>query len=267
MGQFAKVSRKRKIESLSWGLATHMADLALISLFLGLTLSLPSKHTGKFLSKIFRKIHQSLDEEKIKTVFYRLKQQGLVSYSKRLWQTPQITQAGRTRLTQLLPQYNETRTWDKHLYLISYDIPEAKKPDRDNLRRVLKTLGCGLLQESVWLTPYNPKEILESFVAKNNLIGQVLVSDLGANGTIGEEDNRGLVSRAYQLDDLNRRYQEFINQWTPNKPPLEMLSYFFSILKDDPQLPFALLPDDWLGESAWELAKSMSLLSGSVEKT
>ena len=267
MGQFAKVSRKRKIETLSWGLATRMADLALISLFLGLTLSLPSKHTGKFLSKIFRKIHQSLDEEKIKAVFYRLKQQGLVSYSKRLWQTPQITQAGRKRLTRLLPEYNETRTWDKRLYLISYDIPEVKKPDRDNLRRVLKTLGCGLLQESVWLTPYNPKEVLESFVAKNNLIGQVLVSDLGTNGTVGEEDNRGLVSRVYHLDDLNRRYQEFINQWTPTKAPLEMLTHFFSILKDDPQLPFELLPDDWLGESAWELVKSMSLLSGSVAKT
>ena len=217
MGKFAEASRKRKIADLSWGLAVKMSDLVLVTLFLGLTFTAPSKHTGKFLSKIFRKVHEYLSEDKIRTVFYRLKQDGLVNYSKRLWQTPQITQAGKKRLQQLLPEYNEIRTWDKHLYLISYDIPESKKPERDNLRRLLKTLGCGLLQESVWLTPYNPKEILENFVVKNDLIGLVLVSDLGKDGSIGEEDNRGLVARVYRLDQLNRRYGEFLDHWKNKK--------------------------------------------------
>ena len=256
MGKFAEVSRKRKIESLSWGLATRMGDLALLTLFLGLSLSIPSRHTGKFLGKTFRKLYDVLDETMIKTVFYRLKQQGLVNYSKRLWQTPQITSEGKKRLKQILPEYNSVRTWDEHLYLISYDIPNTKKSIRDNLRQILKSLGCGLLQESVWLIPYNPKQILEEFVGKHDLFGQVLISDLGKDGSVGEEDNRSLVNRVYHLDDLNQRYQEFINQWSVKPPAPEILSHFFSILKDDPQLPFELLPDGWLGEQAWELVKT-----------
>lgn len=256
MGKFAEASRKRKIESLSWGLASRMGDLALLTLFLGLSLSMPSRHTGKFLGKTFQKLHDTLDETTLKTVFYRLKQKGLISYAKNIWQTPQITQSGKNRLRQLLPAYDEKRIWDKRLYLISYDIPNTKKTLRDNLRQILKSLGCGLLQESVWLTPYNPKKILEAFVEKNDLAGQVLLSDLGKDGSIGEEDNRSLVNRVYCLDDLNQRYQEFINLWPAKPPTPKILSRFFSILKDDPQLPFELLPDDWLGEQAWELVKT-----------
>ncbi|MCG2691487.1 CRISPR-associated endonuclease Cas2 [Microgenomates group bacterium] len=266
MGKFTEESRKRKIEDLSWGLVSHMNDLVLLSLFLGLSLAMPSKRTGKFLSQIFKKLHQSLNQDKIRNTFYQLKQKGLIDYSKRLWNQPQITRQGQKRLQSILPEYQAERTWDDRLYLISYDIPENKKTDRDNLRKLLKNLGCGLLQESVWLTPYNPKTILKNYVKKNDLAGLVLVSDLGKDSSIGEEDNLSLINRVYQLDDLNLRYQEFIEQWSQKKPSQEMISHFFSILKDDPQLPFELLPDNWLGEKAWESVKSIFSQSGSVAK-
>ncbi|MFH1460856.1 MAG: CRISPR-associated endonuclease Cas2 [Patescibacteria group bacterium] len=266
MGKFTEESRKRKIEDLSWGLVSHMNDLVLLSLFLGLSLAMPSKHSSKFFSQIFKKLHQSLNQDKIRNTFYQLKQKGLIDYSKRLWNQPQITRQGQKRLQSILPEYQAERTWDDRLYLISYDIPENKKTDRDNLRKLLKNLGCGLLQESVWLTPYNPKTILKNYVKKNDLAGLVLVSDLGKDSSIGEEDNLSLINRVYQLDDLNLRYQEFIEQWSQKKPSQEMISHFFSILKDDPQLPFELLPDNWLGEKAWESVKSIFSQSGSVAK-
>ena len=84
MGEFAKIARKRKIVDLSWGLAARMTDLSLVGLYLGLTLALPSKHTGKFLSQIFRKIHGPVDETKIKNSLYQLKRQGLIDYGLRL---------------------------------------------------------------------------------------------------------------------------------------------------------------------------------------
>ena len=263
---FTEESRKRKIEDLSWGLVSHLNDLVLLSLFLCLTLAMPSKHTGKFLSHIFKKLHQSLDKDKIRNTFYQLKQQGLINYSKHLWNQPQITKQGQKRLQSILPDYQAERTWDDRLYLISYDIPENKKIERDNLRKLLKNLGCGLLQESVWLMPYNPKTILKDYVKTNDLAGLVLVSDLGKDGSIGEEDNLSLINRIYKLDDLNLRYQEFIKQWSEKKPNQETISHFFSILKDDPQLPFVLLPDNWLGEKAWELIESIFNQSGSVAK-
>ena len=259
MGKFAEISRKRRIEDLSWGLASRMSDLVLLGLFWDLG---RGKFVGDFFVRRGEEREESFTEPKIKQVYYQLKQKGLIDYARGSLLSSQITDQGRKRLESILPIYLESRPWDKHLYLISYDIPELNKVGRNRLRRLLKTIGCGLLQESVWLTPYNPKIILEEFVAKNDLAGLVLVSDLGKDGSIGEEDNRGLVARGYRLGELNRRYGEFLDHWKNKKTQSETLSHFFSILKDDPQLPFGLLPDDWLGEQAWELIKSVSDLNG-----
>ncbi|PIV38726.1 MAG: hypothetical protein COS30_00530 [Candidatus Portnoybacteria bacterium CG02_land_8_20_14_3_00_45_8] len=257
MEKFTKLARKRKISELSWNLTFRMTDLVLVTLFLGLNLAAPSKHTGKFLAKLFEKIHQAIDEEKIKQVFYQLKQQGLIDYASRLWQKPLITDQGRKRLKGILPRYDELRAWDSRLYLITYDIPEKIKFQRDKLRYFLKQIGCGLLQESVWVTPYNPKKLLKEYVSENDLSGLVLVSDLGRDGQIGEENIRSLAGTIFRLEDLNRRYREFINHWLGKKPAPDTVGSFFSILKDDPQLPFELLPDDWAGEQVWQLVKPL----------
>lgn len=255
MDEFDKVSRKWKIGKLSWSLAFRLADLTLLTLFISLTLTAPSKHTGKFLAKFFRRIHNELEEERIKQVFYQLKRQGLVSYTKRLWQQPLITRQGRRRLKALLPEYHSRRFWDKRLYLITYDIPEEQKTGRDRLRQFLKKIGCGLLQESVWVTPYDPKKLLTEFARENNLSGLVLVSDLGKDGQIGTDNPRLLVQSVFKLDELNRRYREFTANWSGKPVAAETIGRFLSILKDDPQLPFDLLPDDWQGEAAWHLVK------------
>jgi len=252
-GKFIREKNKRRIEELSWGLTFRLTDLTLITLFLGLTLSMPSKHSSKFWAKTFTKIRENLDEDQIKRAFYGLKKDGLIDYTKRLWQNPQITAAGRKRLAALLPQYDKTRTWDKRLYLITYDIPEKKKWRRDQLRAFLKKIGCGRLQESTWITPYNPKELIENFVTETGLDNLILVSDLGKDGQVGQESLRSLVDRVYCLTDINERYRQFLEDLKSRKiRQSDAAAYFFSILRDDPQLPFELLPDGWLGEQAWE---------------
>lgn len=252
MEKFEKLARKRKIERLSWGLAFRMTDLVLLQLFLGLTLITSSKHSSKFLEKNLKKIHNNFDEEKIKRAFYELKKEGLVEYGKRLWLEPQITQEGRKRLADFMPQYDPVRAWDKRLYLVTYDIPEEKRKNRDLLRRFLQKIGCGLLQESVWITPYNPKKVISEFVTEAGLEELILISDTGKDGQIGQEDIRELINRVYGLDELNERYRDFIDKQNEKKRfKKEAVSKFFSILKDDPQLPFELLPDGWLGEKAW----------------
>ena len=258
MDKFERLARKRKIETLSWGLAFRMTDLVLLQLFLGLSLVARSRQAGKFLGGSFQKIHNNFDEEKIKRAFYALKKEGLVEYGKRLWLEPQITQEGKRRLAGFLPQYDPLRAWDKRLYLITYDIPEKERKNRDLLRRFLKKIGCGLLQESLWITPYNPKKVINEFVAEANLQELILISDMGKDGQIGQEDIRELINRVYNLNELNERYREFIHKHTEKKHPnMEVVSGFFSILKDDPQLPFELLPDDWRGEKAWQLVKPL----------
>ena len=258
MEKFERLARKRKIEKLSWGLALRMTDLVLLQLFLGLTLITSSKHSGKFLAEILKKIHNNFDEEKIKRAFYELKKDGLIDYTKRLGQEPQITAQGKKRLSEFLPQYDPERVWDKRLYLITYDIPEKERRNRDRLRHFLKKIGCGLLQESLWITPYNPKKVINEFVAEAGLEELILISDMGKDGQVGQEDIRELINRVYGLNELNQRYGDFIKKVSKEKhSSLEITGYFFSILKDDPQLPFELLPNDWLGEKAWQIVKPL----------
>lgn len=56
------------------------------------------------------------------------------------------------------------------------------------------------------------------------------------------------MRRVYHLDRLNARYGEFLKQSLKHWPRFQIATTFYSILKDDPQLPFELLPKDWQGD-------------------
>lgn len=169
---------------------------------------------------------------------------------------PEITEEGRRRLASVLPQYDPVRHWDGHLHTVVYDIPEVRRNNRDLLRDHLRRIGCGRLQDSVWVTPYNPIDILRSFAEEKELQGTIIVSDVGKDGAIGEEDIRGLVIRVYNLEKLNARYEEWLSE-TEDRPIRHWDTVkYFSILRDDPQLPFALLPPWWKGNAAYERVKA-----------
>lgn len=192
------------------------------------------------------------------TTIYRTVQhlitQGLVNITDN-GLTATISTAGLQRLKSELPFYDTKRIRDKKIYLITYDIAEKRRYDRNTLREYLKKLGCGMLQASVWITFYNPKRTLQSFINEHNLRGSVIISTLGKDGTIGDDDLQSLIQRVYHLDKINEQYAEFITNYKDktNFNSQELSFSFLSILQNDPQLPFELLPDDWLGEKAYHL--------------
>lgn len=170
----------------------------------------------------------------------------------------EITKAGLKRLESILPHYDEKRKWDKRIYLITYDIPEKERLKRNILRNYLKKLNCAMLQASVWLTPYDPRGVLFEFINKNNLENNVIISTVGKDGVIGEENIKLLMQRIYYLDEISRQYQRYIEEVKSQKFTLfESYFKFLSILKDDPQLPFQLLPNNWLGKKAYKLFKKI----------
>ena len=168
--------------------------------------------------------------------------------------TIKITNEGLGRLKEIVPSYNKNRIWDGHFYLVTYDIVEEKRRQRRLLREYLKKLGCGSLQDSVWITPYNPKSFLKTFIQENFLSGSIVVSDIGKDGSIGDETLGELAGRVYQLDKVNSRYENFIVGHQKNKfVNAQTYFQFLSILKEDPQLPFEILPSNWLGDKAYNL--------------
>ncbi len=116
-----------------------------------------------------------------------------------------------------------------------------------------------MLQQSVWLTPYNPTELIREFSEERDLEDLILVSSLGKDGTIGEMELAELMEKVYHLEKLNYRYQELLIEAEDKRVDKERLVFLFlSILKDDPQLPFELLPEDWVGERAYRFFQKIT---------
>ena len=251
---------KKEILKISEGVVATVTDIILLLIFYGLEAMInpPTPSGARKARKAAYKDWEHLDYEIIKRTIYRLKKKGLIQYAKETLTRPRITTQGRKRLEAILPFYDKKRVWNGKLYLVTYDIPKKQKSSRERLRYYLKKIGCGRLQNSVWITPYNPQEVLEEFIKRNNLEGAVIISSIGDKESVGKESLRELVARVYNLDELHGRYLDFnlkyhrIKKFKP-RVRLEIISSFLSILKNDPQLPFKLLPPDWAGTEAYQI--------------
>jgi DNA-binding transcriptional regulator PaaX len=243
------------------GLVGTVTDTVLMMIYF--TLASPGRTSSYDMDQLVRETHEFVDSVNYKTIknaLYTLKKNGQISRSvKRTTLEIEITQEGRKRIAQLFPQYREKRPWDGHIYLISYDIPINANSKRALFRIHLHKTGCALLQASLWITPYAPQGIIQDFVSTYAPGGTILISKLGKDGAIGDETVPELVTRVYHLEDLARRYLEFIEKYEMDKragSPAQCAVEYFSILKDDPQLPFALLPQDFPCKHAHELFES-----------
>ncbi|MBI4064924.1 CRISPR-associated endonuclease Cas2 [Candidatus Gottesmanbacteria bacterium] len=252
------MKRKKQIRNISRaglklaeGLFSHTVDMSLWFIVYLSSMSFPQKTTGQLWRAQIAadQFINQINYDVIKQAIVNAKRKGYIKKSRRhAW--PEITQAGKHRLASLLPQYDEKRAWDDRMHLVTYDIPEKRRKDRALLREYLNRIGCGRLQDSVWLTPYNPIDTIRSFIEKRGLRGTVIVSDLGKDGSVGEEDLAGLLVRLYRLDAVNKHYEEWLNDVKSHGVDHWHVIRYLAILKEDPQLPFALLPAWWKGEVA-----------------
>jgi len=186
-----------KIQELSFGVLNTLVDS---SLFL-FAFWAQSYAVGSGRKDLFKAIENSVNfvkeirGESLRRGAYHAVEKGFLV---RKGNEFEITELGRKRLEEILTHYHTERPWDGKIYLITYDIPERRKRDRDLLREYLKRIGCGMFQASVWLTPYNPKKILADFVAEYKLSGLVVVSDIGRDGNVGQVPIGELVKKVYQ---------------------------------------------------------------------
>lgn len=227
---------------------------------------------GDIQTRFSAPFHARIESEKfLRTVNYDAIKHALITASKhgfirrKRHAIPEITRAGMKRLSSAIPSYDTSRVWDKRLHIVTYDIPEKKKHTRDVFRIYLRQIGCAMLQASVWLTPYDPIDIVRRFIKEKGIEGTVIVSNLGIDASIGDETIQELVYRIYNLQVLEERYAEWLKMYEGES--ISVIGYkglceYLSILKDDPQLPFALLPKKWKGERAYKIIKPIfSMLS------
>lgn len=258
-----RVAIKEALLDLTEGFLSSVTDVILMELFFGLNLLVAGSYSGSVYraSRAAEEMFESVKIGTVKTTCHQLKNKGYITYvrGKNAAANAKLTKAGLERIKNILPQYKKDRPWDGRLYLITYDVPENRNRDRDTLRQLLRKLGCGLLQQSVWVTPHNPKGILEKAIKEYGIFGDIIVSDTGREGNIGKTNFKELMERVYNLHMVNDRYAEFIKKYkSRGRGSKEYLMFkFLSIVEDDPQLPYELLPDNWLGDRAYASFKKL----------
>lgn len=151
-----------------------------------------------------------------------------------------------------------SKSWDRCWRMVIFDIKEEKKFLREALRDKLLSLGFGMWQRSVYITPHDIEQEINQYLQAKKLFPSCVClvarrSDLG--------DDRALANRVWRLEELNQEYEEFIwdcqeltkkikegkakqGEWAQLWQRLKEL-----ILKD-PYLPRELLPEGWLAEKA-----------------
>lgn len=244
----------RKALQIAEGVFSYSVDLTLWFVAYTSAISTPQRTTGQhwraqlYADQFINQVNYDVIKQALKTAKHR----GLLRRSKRhAW--PEITKEGKRRLEMTVPYYDEKRIWDDRMHVVTYDIPEKRSKYRGLIRQYLKRIGCGRLQDSVWITPYNPIDTLRSFTEDYGLYGTIIVSDMGKDGSIGEEDLQTLIVRIYGLEELNGCYEKFLDATFGNAH--EKIMKYLSIVRDDPQLPFSLLPKWWKGDEAYRTVR------------
>lgn len=114
-----------------------------------------------------------------------------------------LTSMGKTKVHRDFPILSLTRSWNKHWVIVVFDIEEKTKLIRNRFRNKLKSLGFGMLQKSIWMSPLDigedMKEVIESIgLSKNAYVMQVSGFIFG--------DPKELVKRIWHLEKLEEEY-------------------------------------------------------------
>jgi phenylacetic acid degradation operon negative regulatory protein len=225
-------------------------------------------------STVIKKILKiSLDEKKrlVDKTIKKLKQAKAIKENGQLFK---ITGNGLKRLPRAKEQLSyQLPYWLGNWAMLIFDIPESQKKKRDQLRYRLKKYGFGMIQSSIWVVPRAiPSEIV-GFVEKAGLSQQTNVF----NFSIKKEDLDRLIEQAWQINSLDQRYNNFVEEakkrfrlvkeysWKSDRirnRALKLLAEHFqeryhSLRKLDPELPRSVLSSDWQGFRAFHIYQQL----------
>lgn len=155
----------------------------------------------------------------------------------------------------------QKRKWDRQWRIVVFDIAEANKKTRDNLRAKLRELGFGMLQESVWITPYDFVVDMREFLEAQGLGENAFVFETSSL----RRDNRALAAKIWPLDEINQGYEDLLSLLTKTRGRVKTSeeelrtarSRYLEILREDPCLPSGLLPKVWYRDKVEAILKKL----------
>ncbi|TQS42995.1 PaaX family transcriptional regulator C-terminal domain-containing protein [Cryptosporangium phraense] len=153
-----------------------------------------------------------------------------------------------------------TPEWDHRWLLTSVNAPENQRAVRAKLRTQLGWAGLGALNAVTWVTPWADREAEVRQVLDGLDLSRSSWSFVAAAGQIGDE--RSLTRAAWDLDEIENRYESFLDLVGRRRPRTDRQALLaqirlvqewrrFPLL--DPGLPRELLPPRWSGHRAAEV--------------
>ncbi len=144
-------------------------------------------------------------------------------------------------------------SWDGRWHLLVVSLPDGRSA-RDRIRRELRYLGYGPLDDTAWIAPRPGSEVDALLAAEGARAERFTARHDG--------DSAALITRAWDLDGLARSYLRFLDEselLTDRSAESDEAAFvarfrlvheWRKFLFSDPALPLALLPVDWPGAKA-----------------
>jgi phenylacetic acid degradation operon negative regulatory protein len=159
----------------------------------------------------------------------------------------------------------DAESWDGHWTVVAFSMPEDRRDARHLLRSRLRWQGFAPLYDGTWVSPQaDPAEAVETVEA----LDVPAVTVLRAVEVVPAGPGFRPPLHAWDLDEIARAYQGFLDHWTPVVDRLrradvtsgEALVVRTRIMDTyrrfpglDPQLPVRLMPPGWPRDRALAL--------------
>ena len=165
------------------------------------------------------------------------------------------------------------RGWDRKWRLAAFAIPEARRSARDAFRDHLLALGGASIQPGLYVSPHRWDSEVTDEANRLGISEHVTLLSTDDLDVGGEHDPRTLAVRLWPLDEVARRYDDFIETYRGVPAALEEMRRrherlsehdflpgalhiairFNECFEMDPLLPPELLPRPWPGREARDL--------------
>jgi len=144
---------------------------------------------------------------------------------------------------------------------------------KDAIRRELGWLGYGAISTNVLAHPTPDMSDTDATLKRQGIDRQVVVMKGKTLGKKQDDAMRVLVHKSWNLEELDQRYAEFVEQFRPlfkvarasrSLDPRQaflvrtlLIQEYRRILLRDPLLPAELLPTGWNGTAAYQLCRNL----------
>jgi len=203
-----------------------------------------------------------IEEKSARQALTRTAAEGLIESTRHgrrvLWRLTPVGKALLEEGTQHIYGFmRDRRAWDGRWLVVSVAIPESQRRLRHRLRTRLTWLGLGTPTPGLWVSPDASKAPLVREVVAGLGLQELAFAWAGPIADTGDE--RLLLAQAWDLDDVERRYLDFIEEFGQREAgdddgafvaQVQMIEAWRRFPFLDPDLPRELLDHDWPGPRA-----------------